>query len=160
MSDWVPSENNPNDLSLTTMEEMLSDVLQEQAFMFSENRGDGEIAPPDPPYHYARIEFDGPCSGRLGLIFPQSLVSELIANMLGMEVEDIEKEDISDALKELLNVVCGKFLVAAFGPRLKFDLSIPTVTEIDLAQWEQHKSERDTTTLLVEDEPVLFKLGL
>ncbi len=93
MSDWVPSENNPNDLSLTTMEEMLSDVLQEQAFMFSENRGDGEIAPPDPPYHYARIEFDGPCSGRLGLIFPQSLVSELIANMLGMEVEDIEKED-------------------------------------------------------------------
>lgn len=161
MSDSFHSNDENRAFSLTIMKETLSSVLQEQAFMFTEHEeDDGDTPTPSPPYQCARIAFDGPCAGRLGLIFPQSLLYELINNMLGIEAEKIDKEDISDALMELLNIVCGKFLVATFGPNLKFNLTMPTVFEMNLSEWEMQKMKPDTTVILVEDEPVLFELYL
>ncbi len=160
MSDPTNPSLGNNPISSTTLEEILSDVLQEQAFMFAEHGDDQEVDSPSAPFMHARIQFNGPCSGRLGLVFTQNLCSELIINMLGMDSDDLEEEDIADAFKELLNVVCGKFLIAAFGPMLKFDLSIPTVEKIDLDQWLAQKSNQHTTVLMVEDEVVLFELRL
>ncbi len=160
MSDPTNSGLGDNPISSTTLEEILSDVLQEQAFMFAEHGESEAVEAPAASFMYARIQFDGPCSGRLGLVFTPNLCSELITNMLGMDSEDLEEEDIADALKELLNVVCGKFLIAAFGPMLKFDLSIPTITKIGLDQWTAQKANQHTTVLMVEDEVVLFELRL
>lgn len=160
MNDTTDSSLGDNPISSTTLEGILSDVLQEQAFMFAEHGDDTEVETPAPPFMHARIQFDGPCSGRLGLVFTENLCSELITNILGMDSDDLEEEDVADALKELLNVVCGKFLIAAFGPMLKFDLSIPTVAKIDLDQWLKQKANQHTTVLLVESEVVLFELRL
>ena len=161
MSDLLNSDDENRVFSVNAMEETLSSVLQEQAFMFAEYEDALDIAAtPTPPYQYARIEFDGPCSGRLGLVFPHSLLSELIGNMLGLEIDEVEQEDVPDALMELLNVVCGKFLVASFGSAVKFNLAIPTVSQMDASDWETQKRKSNTTVLLVEGEPVLFELSL
>ena len=68
MSDLLNSDDENRVFSVNAMEETLSSVLQEQAFMFGEYEDALDIAAtPTPPYQYARIEFDGPCLGRLGL---------------------------------------------------------------------------------------------
>ena len=87
-------------------------------------------------------------------VFPHSLLSELIGNMLGLEIDEIEQEDVPDALMELLNVVCGKFLVASFGSAVKFNLAIPTVSQMDASDWETQKRKPNTTVFVVEGEPV------
>ena len=108
MSDLLNSDDENRVFSVNAMEETLSSVLQEQAFMFAEYEDALDIAAtPTPPYQYARIEFDGPCSGRLGLVFPHSLLSELIGNMLGLEIDEIEQEDVPDALMDLPRLVPG-----------------------------------------------------
>lgn len=154
-SDWETEGT-----STTVLEGILSNVLQEQAFMFAEHF-DGEPEIPAPPFMQARIHFAGPFDGYLGLVFPVDLSVELIANVLGLDPEEIDAEDdAADALKELLNVVCGQFLAAAFGQTLVFDLATPSVTQIDAEGWQAQWTKRETTALLVEDEPVLFELLL
>ncbi len=161
MSEWLEMDAGEDAVSLTALEDILSAVLQEQAFMFAEHCNSDDIETPNPPFMYARIKFTGPFDGRLGLVFPRELSIELIANMLGVEAEDIGgDDDAADALKELLNIVCGQFLAAAFGRTLVFDLSTPTIAEINTGQWQAQLAAEHTTALLVEDEPVLFELSL
>jgi len=160
MSEWTEALNEDDTVSLTVLEDILSGVLQEQAFMFAEHFG-GELEIPAPPFIHARIRFDGPFDGHLGLIFSHALSMELIANMLGLDPDDIDsEEDAADALKELLNIVCGQFLATAFGNTLVFDLAIPSVAQIGSEEWSAQLATEETTALLVEDEPVLFELLL
>ena len=161
MSDWQSFAQAEDDLSFTTLETVISNVLQELAFMFADPGTDEDAIAPQEACLKAKISFQGPLCGDLGLVFPQSLCFEMIANILGLEPEDIsEPGDAEDALKELLNIVCGQFLTSAFGSGLVFDLSIPTVEHLDSVAWDQQQQAPDTTVLLVEDEPVLFDLAM
>jgi hypothetical protein len=160
MSESIELGSEGETVSLTMLEDILSNVLQEQAFMFAEHFGD-DPEMPEPPFIHARIRFDGPFDGHLGLVFSHALSIELIANMLGLDPEDIDSEDdAADALKELLNIVCGKFLAAAFGHTFVFDFEAPSVAHIGPEEWRTQLATQETTALLVEDEPVLFELLL
>ena len=160
MSEWLDWAIEDENASSTMLEDILSSVLQEQAFMFSEHFAD-ELEMPEPPFKHARIHFTGPFDGYLGLIFSHALSIELIANMLGLESEDItSEEDATDALKELLNIVFGQFLAAAFGQKLVFDLATPSVAQIGSNEWQAQATKEEVTALLVEEEAVLFELLL
>ncbi|MDP6699057.1 MAG: chemotaxis protein CheX, partial [Candidatus Latescibacteria bacterium] len=108
MNDWQSFTQAEDGISFNQLEQVIAGVLQELAFMFADPADEDDAVAPNEECIKATIAFKGPVSGDLGLIFPRSLCFELIANILGLEQEDIsEPSDAEDALKELLNVVCG-----------------------------------------------------
>lgn len=147
----------------TTIElaEAVENVLDVQAFMFAENADLDELDPPEESCLHSSISFEGETCGRIDLIFPQELCVELAANVLGIEAEEVDDdEDAEDALKELLNVICGQFLTRHFGSEPVFHLTIPQVESLELETWEEWKGRAGTTGFEVDFSPVLVHLML
>ncbi len=104
------------------------DVVQRQAFLFAEPTAVKSLAEPDSGWVHARIAFSGPVSGRLELDLAGELRREIAANVLGLESDDDAAErGGDDALRELLNVICGHLLTQMAGEAAVFDLGLPEV---------------------------------
>lgn len=140
-----------------TLEGVLSDILEKQAFVFAEACPVEDLKAEAEDYLHATIAFEGPLCGLLGLATSRDLCAELAANMLGIEPDDaVAEEDASDALKELLNVVCGQFLTALYGNEPVFQLSIPKVETFGQADWEKRKALPNGIGFAVDDEAPLI----
>jgi CheY-specific phosphatase CheX len=70
----------------------------------------------------ARIDFEGPRRGALFLSVSGEMLPELAANMLGRMDQTPTPDEQIDALKELLNVVCGNFLPQFAGAEPLFNV--------------------------------------
>ncbi len=112
----------------TTLTRVLSDILAELAFMFTD---EGDInAPTGECWLKTTIGYEGSTDGLLRLTCPWSFADQLAANMLGLESTDRANEQESiDAIKEFMNVVCGQYITAAYGVEDVFHLTIPEVVE-------------------------------
>lgn len=117
------------DQKTTTLVTVLSEVLANLAFMFSD---DGELDPPsDERWLETLISYEGSASGSLRLTCTRTFATQLAANLLGIESgeETTQKESI-DAVKEFMNVICGQYVTAAYGNEDVFNLSIPEVLDL------------------------------
>jgi CheY-specific phosphatase CheX len=104
------------------------------------------------------ISFEGEITGKMFLQTPDALSSVIAANMLGMEEDDPDAEEKgNDALKELLNIICGNVLPKIYGSTLVFKLSTPADIE-DLDSELQADNIKETIKVYfdIEDNPVLF----
>jgi CheY-specific phosphatase CheX len=102
------------------------DVLQRQAFLFADPISLDLLQVPDSGWVRAMVSFNGPFSGAVELDLASELQAEAAANILGVEMDGtLSQESGDDALKELLNVVCGHLLTTLAGDRATFDLGIP-----------------------------------
>ncbi|NIA14445.1 MAG: hypothetical protein GWP08_10210 [Nitrospiraceae bacterium] len=139
-----------------TLAAVTAAVLENQAFMFAD-LVDNDAAPRLPEDHYVvRMTFAGPVQGRLTMVFPAGMCAEVAANMLGLDEEDeLAIAGGQDALKELVNVVCGRLLTEIAGEEPVFDLSVPEISSMDQAAWEGMLGDPETAALLVDEEPVL-----
>lgn len=85
----------------------------------------------DPPAwgYAARVEFTGPFDGEMHIAVTNDMLQPLAANMLGIDVEEEPPEGVQreDALKELLNVICGNLLPAMAGDQVIFQIGAPTL---------------------------------
>jgi CheY-specific phosphatase CheX len=80
------------------------------------------------PDRVARVDFTGPFDGSLTITFSDELMSELAGNMLGtIDVNEIAPEQQDDALKELLNVICGNLLPQIAGNEAVFKVCSPRI---------------------------------
>jgi CheY-specific phosphatase CheX len=105
------------------------------------------------------MSFSGDSEGSLALAVPTKLCSEIAANVLGVDAEtDLPDGQASDALRELLNVVCGHVLTALAGGKAVFDLSVPTVRDLDFAGWQSLRDEANTIAFIVDDSPALLRI--
>lgn len=107
------------------------DTIERMAFMFGEAADSPEI-PPESDILHCAMTFKGQRNGGVAIAMPAELCAELASNLLGAdpgEVEDPAQNE--DALKELLNVVCGQLLTALEGDVADFRLSIPAIVEAD-----------------------------
>lgn len=138
------SENSPQ------LSEVCAQVLEQHAFMF---------AGPDPgpvPDHRAApmlmltIHFSGPVRGKLELVVPEEMGATLAANLLGIEPAEALAQG-EDALKELLNIMCGQVLTAFHGSGAVFELSIPLALKIDKAAVEGFGAMPGTVRLVADD---------
>lgn len=114
---------------MSEIQKILSEVgattLEQLAFLFSfpedQDRPfcqDGAVG--------CRVKFSGPVSGEMLLAISSAVLPELAANMLGAEDEDdVDPVQLSDALRETGNIVCGNALPAIYGKEAVFDLDIP-----------------------------------
>ncbi|CAB1059681.1 hypothetical protein D1BOALGB6SA_4443 [Olavius sp. associated proteobacterium Delta 1] len=119
------------------------DTLEKLAFLFvfpdDERVNDG----PGPAV-VGRVDFNGYFDGRLLMRISASAIPELANNMLGLDDDvEISNTEQQDALKEILNVICGNALPAIAGDQVEFNIAAPEIL-----------SQNDTTKLIHKDKPV------
>jgi len=135
----------------------LIDVLEQMTFIFADEAEDEQSCQPPEDSLLARMEFSGEKNGWVSLAAPGDLCREIAVNMLGASAEDLSASMIMDALREVLNMTCGRFLTERFGLEPVFDLTVPKVSRLDEAGWQEAVSE-DSIRLCAEDFPLLANL--
>lgn len=112
--------------SLTTI---FSEVLGNLAFMFT--GGDPAEPSPETTWLETTISYDGPATGTLKFQCTSEFGVLLAANLLGINPQDDDAESQAhDAVKELMNIVCGQFVTAIYGIEHVFDLTVPQTREL------------------------------
>ena len=122
------------------------------------------------PDRVARVDFTGPFDGSLTITFSDELMLELAGNMLGTtDVSDISLEQQDDALKELLNVICGNLLPQIVGHEAVFRVCSPRILS-DAGEASGHEEIGDArlflengvveVTFAVADPSVLTSVAL
>lgn len=148
----------PNHRELLT--QIFCDVLENFAFMFGDPVEIEDLPPSDSGFLEARMTFRGKAHGTLVLAVSSGVVTEIAASILGTEPDDEATAGRArDALKEVLNVTCGHVLSALAGEEA-FDLTPPTVTDLDEAGWSAHLADPDVATFSIEDNPAILRLIL
>ena len=122
------------------LEDTFKEVMEALAFMFVESTEKDKLPTGEEKYLHAIMAFSGTLTGNLEIIAGTSLCKLLAANMLGVESQDEESQKkASDALKETLNTICGRYLTALAGEKPVFNLTTPEIAEIDNINWEKIK---------------------
>lgn len=86
-------------------------------------------------YQQVTMRFDGPHKGSILMYMPLSMFTTLSANMLGVDEGDQQAlSQQNDAVRELLNIVCGQSLTEIWGTGPVFDLRIPQMVEVSTAE--------------------------
>lgn len=78
----------------------------------------------------ALLRFTGPFSGTLVAMTSEKLAGMIAADMVGLEDEFSGRVDRYDAMKEILNIICGEFLPCIFHGQDDYSVESPK----DLAQ--------------------------
>jgi hypothetical protein len=120
------------------------ETFGELAFMLVMPRIEGEPDPPPAEWgHAVRLEFDGPFGGEIRMAITAEMLNPLAENMLGLDLGEKPPEGVmlEDALKELLNVVCGNVLPAIAGKEAVFNIGGPVL--IDPADLDQPEGSRE-----------------
>jgi len=115
-----------------TPEQQLVDVaaatFESLAFLVQvaeDESGEGDLA----PVCAATLNFSGPFRGVLKLTVCERVITELAGNMLAAEDEPVSDEQRTDALKELLNVICGHLLPILAGSKSVFHVDAPKLVD-------------------------------
>ena len=113
---------NPENILRQTGEETFSAL----AFMFPVPPE--EALPDQGDLTVATVTFEGPTRGWVELSVPTALLAPVAANMLG-EFDETDVSDLQavDALKELLNVLCGNLLPAVDSPMAEYHIFTPEI---------------------------------
>lgn len=65
--------------------------------------------------------------GSFAVSFSRDCIAGVAARMLGEEIEDLEEEDLPDAVGEITNMICGGALAELSKIGHNFDNALPTV---------------------------------
>lgn len=116
--------------------EVTTDTLERLAFIFASPVVDAPAAE-ESALETVRVDFSGAFTGGLELSLSASVLAELAANMLGAdEGLTLTVDEQRDALKELVNVVCGNLLPAIAGHAQEFSIGTPYPANADRHGWE------------------------
>jgi len=144
-----------------TVETTFLEVVEKLTFMFGEPAAKDEIALDDEPWVEARMRFSGGQQGSLAVVVPQALQPEIAANILGLDAEGLETQAVlDDALREMLNVICGHVLMVLCAGEADFQLETPTNTVLEPEALAALIADGNSTAYLLDDEPVLLHLEL
>jgi CheY-specific phosphatase CheX len=138
--------------------EAVASTLERFAFTFLdfEEEGNFEGLPED--YIYVVMSFSGIADGSVSLAAPEQFCRGLAANALGVETDATDMAVAEDALKELLNIVCGQLTYDLFGDDPVFDLTVPNARHIDQGKWRELAASNDVVRFWVEEQPLLGRL--
>ncbi len=153
---------NPKDFQAvmqTVVNDTLCEVLENFAFMFGEGCSKKKLPEGASQYLRAEIGFKGEVCGKIAMGVSANMCPELAANILGLDADDdLAAERAGDALKEVLNIICGQVLTTVAGDEPIFDLTVPEIQSLDAAGWQEFMDCPDTYAFRVDDYPVLLKI--
>ncbi len=149
---------------IAVLEEVFSDVLEQTAFMFTDELSQDNLdmaSLHDTDFIQAFITFTGPFNGLISITFPEDLCYELAANILGEELNsELVRSEGQGAVGELLNVVCGQFLTTVEDEKLVFDLSVPLIEDFNIDEWISLEKQETSALIEVEEHPVLIHFDI
>jgi len=105
--------------------QVVTDTLEALAFIFSFPEDQRDTIDYDSALTTS-VSFTGPFSGKLVMAISKQVVPGLAANMLGVD-EETSLPQQQDALKEVVNVICGNFLPTIAGEHEIFTIDVPGV---------------------------------
>jgi CheY-specific phosphatase CheX len=140
--------------------EVVSDVLEQFSFMFTEPSEGNLFNCFGPHLLQAQIVFKGSVCGGLSMFAMAPFCVQLAANVLGMEPEDVSYDHAYDALKEVVNVVCGEFLLRVGGKKQVFDLSIPKIRKMPVANVREIMTLPGVVQVMIDEQPVLVQVEI
>ena len=114
-------------------------TFEELAFIFATGE---DTLPEDPgPTRTVTVVFSGIWEGAIRLQTPSDMLAVVAAGMLGLdESVPVSAEQQDDALKELLNVICGNLLPVLAGREPVFRVGTPYIQTPDAPeQWDADK---------------------
>jgi len=146
---------NANDILI----KVCCDVFESLSFMFGEAIDLDEVDSESETFINVSISYKGNRAGAVFFIVSDKTAKILAYNILGIDEneEDLPSESYMDALKELLNIICGQFITAMFGDEPVFDLTVPETKIISLDEWQESIDSGNFLALNVDDEPILIK---
>ncbi|QTA81680.1 Chemotaxis phosphatase CheX-like domain-containing protein [Desulfonema limicola] len=107
--------------------QVTEDVLGKLAFMFTFPEDERELIENDSVLT-ASVSFEGMYKGALVMTISDHVLPELTGNMLGIEEDETStSEQQHDALKELINVICGNLLPEIAGKEAIFKVGMPQI---------------------------------
>ena len=149
------------DEARAVMAEVLCEVLVSFAFAFSDPVEPQDCLQLNEPALHATMDVSGHMRAAVGLAAPAALCAEFAANVLGVDKTDEAAEAYAaDALQELLNVTCGRFLTSLYGEEPVFDLGPPGVEELDASGWAGLAEEAGVLAFMVEESPLLAHVAV
>lgn len=142
------------------LSEVVQEVLRAMAFAFGDPCPPAELPDCQPSPLEARLKFRGCVCGELRLAAPPGLCAELAADAMSKDADAIGAQQIEDSFKELLNVIVGNWLTAAYGDEPVFALSTPEAETVDQAEWERLRRDPFSLGLVFDDQPLIVNLRL
>lgn len=137
------------------------EISERLAFMFGDPVEKQALENEDVAWSQAAITFKGGVSGELKLTVPRSLCLDLAANILGLDVDDLEHGPVAtDALCELLNVVSGHVVRGLQGNGDPFELTVPSYRELDAGAHRPLLEGEDTLCYDLDGWSVMLTLTL
>ncbi len=134
------------------------EVLEQLAFVFADVIEGDDIALPDEGFIHASMSFSGVSQGHAELALPQKLAAQITANILGLDDEEhIETQQHEDAVRELLNTICGRMLTAIYGEEQVFDLHVPKTTLITADDVSRLRNAGSCVLLAIDDMPIIVR---
>jgi len=131
--------------------ESICEALETMAFMMV-MPPEEEPASPSESIH-ATMDFVGPTSGTIEIVIATEFAPMLAANVMGIDPDDDQaRNNGPDAVKELLNTICGLVLPKlAESPADAFDVTIPSAASFSLPdEWEKFIAQSGAIVLDVD----------
>ena len=108
------------------LRKIVSDSMEKLAFMFFTLDMFREPIPFQNAVT-AEVSFAGIFSGRLAMVITEPALTELAANMLGIDGDDVDQDHMHDALRETVNIICGNWLPIEGGDEAVFHIGSPKI---------------------------------
>ncbi|MBI5060042.1 chemotaxis protein CheX [candidate division KSB1 bacterium] len=138
------------------LETVAERVFDAAAFLAAYPTADREPAPVDRVG--ATITFRGPRCGRLALYVERQMLDTLALNMLGEPDDEDPEARRGDALKEILNMICGNLLTVCYGEAAVFNLSPPEL--LDESNAPASEPDAQAVRVLLNLEETLAELTI
>ena len=107
--------------------DVVADTLEKLAFLFAAPL-EGPAPEDTQELATVRVRFSGPLCGGMQLSLSQPVLAELAANMLGADdASALTTDEQHDALRELINVICGNLLPLIGGHSAEFNIQTPFI---------------------------------
>ncbi|EKD26803.1 MAG: hypothetical protein ACD_79C01009G0001 [uncultured bacterium] len=141
-----------NSNELDKINKVFIEVLETMTFLFGDpvNRDEIENYPDD--CIQAEMSFGGYRNGVIKMLVQTEMCVEIAANTLGKDYDEtLKMVKATDAVKELLNIICGRVLTELFGEKPVFNLTPPEVTLTDESGWDDFKKIEDALFFQIDD---------
>lgn len=134
----------------------LTCALEQFAFMFIDFEEEEFEEEFYRPYFGGSINFEGAGHrGEIEVYICEEQTYELAANVIGKDPTDINEAQAQDAIKELVNIVCGEVSVRLFGRDHIYHLSIPEFLRPETDELNELTESEFAIPFTVDDEPAM-----
>lgn len=79
------------------------------------------------PYVSGVITMSGSARGQVALTFSRETACLIVAEMLGLELAELDQDMLQDGIGEMTNIVAGHAKAQLVGTRYHFNLSLPSI---------------------------------